>query len=63
VPGVQVGVNLFFFLDRLLRERERLPQLEELGFDSLWTGDHLYVPRYGAVFDAFTVLAALAAVT
>ncbi len=63
MAGVQVGVNLFFFLDRLLRERERLPQLEELGFDSLWTGDHLYVPRYGAVFDAFTVLAALAAVT
>jgi probable F420-dependent oxidoreductase len=63
VAQVRVGVNLFFLLDQLLGDAEGLARLEELGFDSLWTGDHLYVPRYGASFDAFTVLAALAART
>ena len=55
MPDVKFGVNLW---PLPLEQAERV---EELGFDSLWTSEHMlfYVP----MFDAVTVLAAYAART
>src|SRR3990170_4835053 len=55
MPDVKFGVNLW---PLPLEQAERV---EELGFDSLWTSEHMlfYVP----MFDAVTVLAAFAART
>lgn len=40
---------------------EEAERLEELGYDSVWTGEHIFF--YVPTFDAFTVMAAIAART
>jgi probable F420-dependent oxidoreductase len=66
---IKVGVQLPE-IERLVRWPElatMIRRIEELGFDSIWTGDHfLYRPAAGeadAPWDAWSVLAAAAAIT
>ncbi|MGZ6314940.1 MAG: LLM class flavin-dependent oxidoreductase [Candidatus Limnocylindrales bacterium] len=70
-PGrpIKVGVQLPE-IERFFRWPElatMIRRIEELGFDSIWTGDHfLYHPAPGVVdapWDAWSVLAAAAAIT
>lgn len=60
---VEFGIMPWFYLESLARDFRQVVSLEEMGYDAIWTGDHLFVPRYGPTFDAFTVLAALAVTT
>jgi len=57
MPDFKFGLT-FFSGTRDIRQVERV---EELGYDSVWTGEHIFF--YGPTFDALTVLAAFAAST
>jgi probable F420-dependent oxidoreductase len=55
MPRLEFGVNL------LAQQWEQAARVEELGFDSAWTSEHIFF--YFPTFDALTALAAMAART
>jgi len=57
MPDLKFGLT-FFAGVRDIRQVERV---EELGYDSVWTSEHIFF--YGPTFDALTILAAFAART
>lgn len=64
--GVQIGVSLPQFTEEADRFLNSARRAEELGFDSLWVFDHLWPLSGGKerpVLEAWTSLAALAAIT
>ena len=54
-PDLKFGVNLYPYQWR------EVPRIEELGYDSAWTSEHIFF--YFPTFDALTTLAAAAALT
>jgi probable F420-dependent oxidoreductase len=59
MPGVRFGVTLAF--QPAARLRELATRVEALGFDSLWTGDH--IAFHNPTLESLTLLSHLAAVT
>src|SRR3972149_5160134 len=55
MPGLQFGATLS------PHQWRDAPRIEELGYDSVWTSEHLFF--YFPTFDALTTLAAAAAIT
>jgi len=65
-PGLRLGVRLPQYASSWPDLRDAAIRAESLGFDSVWLNDHLWTPgrlHRDAAFDAFTGLAAIAAVT
>lgn len=54
-PDLKFGVNLY------PHQWREVPRVEELGYDSAWTSEHIFF--YFPTFDALTALAAAAAIT
>jgi probable F420-dependent oxidoreductase len=54
-PDLRFGVNLY------PHQWREVPRVEELGYDSAWTSEHIFF--YFPTFDALTALAAAAAIT
>lgn len=57
MPDLKFGVSFYVGQARI----EDVDRIEALGYDSVWTGEHIFF--YGPTFDALTVLAACAART
>ncbi|MBI1885551.1 MAG: LLM class flavin-dependent oxidoreductase [Chloroflexi bacterium] len=57
MSDLQFGLSFYVGVARV----EQVRQVEEMGYDSVWTGEHIFF--YGPTFDAMTVLAAFAACT
>ncbi len=57
MPDLRFGVSFYVGQARI----EDVDRIEALGYDSVWTGEHIFF--YGPTFDALTVLAACAART
>ncbi len=65
-PGLRLGLRLPQYAASWPELRDAAMRAESLGFDSVWLNDHLQHPgriKAEAPFDAFTALAAIAAVT
>lgn len=65
-PGLRLGLRLPQYAASWPELRDAAIRAESLGFDSVWLNDHLQHPgrvKDEATFDAFTALAAIAAVT
>jgi len=65
-PGLRLGVRLPQYASSWAGLRDAAIRAESLGFDHAWLNDHLWTPgrlHTDATIDAFTGLAAIAAVT
>ena len=65
-PGLRLGVRLPQYASSWAGLRDAAVRAESLGFDHAWLNDHLWTPgrlHGDATIDAFTGLAAIAAVT